>query len=85
MIEALDIDKVIALWAEHGVAGLVILCGFVFVWWIVKHHRAERSEWRKEFTEERELSQKCFVAAMDRQTRVLERLEAIITIQQARH
>ena len=36
------------VWAEFGIAGLVILALFVFVFYILKMHRDERGEWRQD-------------------------------------
>jgi len=43
-------------WSQFGLAGLVISALFAFIWFIVKTHQAERSEWMSAYKDQSKMA-----------------------------
>ena len=39
-------------WSEFGLAGLVIAALFAYIWFMMKSHQAERSEWMSAYKDQ---------------------------------
>ncbi|MBE0434645.1 MAG: hypothetical protein IBX56_02445 [Methylomicrobium sp.] len=39
------VDGGVDVWSQFGLSGLVIAALFALIWFLVREHRAERSEW----------------------------------------
>lgn len=56
------------VWAEYGgFAGLVALALFVLVFWMLREHKHERTEWRSDVSKQSERSS----AALEKLTEVI--------------
>jgi len=47
----MPIDRIDS-WAQFGLPGLVIAALFMFIWFLVKEHKAERQEWIAAYREQ---------------------------------